>query len=736
MSLSEEVTTLKQRFSKINNFKIIFDEFEKNINFVYNHEEIRYRFSSYLFAYPKTNPFLITENEKLNSIVEKTNNKKPNDLLSLTKTLIQNLADFLNIKINLNTLDRTLSIQEPKESFSESTETSSFNSETDSQIESDGYYSDENDFDYILNSEQTQGGYKLLEQDLEQAKEVFTGTQIEYFKKLKSLKMELNVSFLGPDYADALGIDERKPINLVIDFPTGYIESSVKPKVELFQGDKSKKQTFGLEFQLREIIYAFFIHFKDHYERLAKERMKENKKEKIEEESSDYSDEDSEKEIEIEKKKKEKMKPSWNEEGVLELQNMGFDRFEAIGGLLLSGNEVFTACSLLIENDRRQFEQMGRQAVNELNKINGDLEFELGEVRNSRSLRTTISTSSEVNLESFIPGNNFILDLYDYATARVMNCTNYCIMCGNWLKTQGLKPTCCDKPACIFKHQEMGLGVNVSAEIAKTPDLVDFVITTAYAAATSNRSENIFNPFPPEFLKQGGKVKDFTRLQKVLNSFPSVDEMASVGNNEKTLRKYLNFYHPECYSLLRWLLTTNRAHLIKIPKQYQLSEFGTDYQWVLLSTHPKKEAKFLDLKKKFKNSVYAFHGSPVENWFSILRVGLKNYSNTKNMICGAAMGPGIYMAAQPSTSMGYARSGQGWSKSRICQGSFNCMAVCEIIQDQTVKKTSVYVIQNEDLVMTRMFIVNFKMNYSSNFNTDSLSTKIPKIFSQVRKTRW
>ncbi len=42
------------------------------------------------------------------------------------------------------------------------------------------------------------------------------------------------------------------------------------------------------------------------------------------------------------------------------------------------------------------------------------------------------------------------------------------------------------------------------------------------------------------------------------------------------------------------------------------------------------------------------------NWHSILRIGLRNYSNTPLMSAGAAYGPGIYLAPNSNVSIGYA----------------------------------------------------------------------------------
>lgn len=40
-----------------------------------------------------------------------------------------------------------------------------------------------------------------------------------------------------------------------------------------------------------------------------------------------------------------------------------------------------------------------------------------------------------------------------------------------------------------------------------------------------------------------------------------------------------------------------------------------------------------------------FHGSAPENWYSILRNGIRVLSNTKYMTAGAAMGAGVYAAS-------------------------------------------------------------------------------------------
>jgi hypothetical protein len=95
---------------------------------------------------------------------------------------------------------------------------------------------------------------------------------------------------------------------------------------------------------------------------------------------------------------------------------------------------------------------------------------------------------------------------------------------------------------------------------------------------------------------------------------------------------------------------------------------------------------------KYKQRWYLYHGSPLGNWHSIIRNGIKNMSNTKLMSAGAAHGPGVYLTNDLQTAAGY---GQGGSKT--------CIAVVEILEDPEKYKKSphVYVIPNDSILIPR-----------------------------------
>jgi len=160
------------------------------------------------------------------------------------------------------------------------------------------------------------------------------------------------------------------------------------------------------------------------------------------------------------------------------------------------------------------------------------------------------------------------------------------------------------------------------------------------------------------------------------------------------------------YRLIRWVLSTNRAFIKALEPSKHVKQMNTPHQYVMLSSAPERNAKFNNYREQY-GSFFAFHGSAVENWHAILRTGLRNLSNTKFMTTGAAYGAGIYLSPSCSTSKDYAKFGKGWSRSKFGTNEMTCMAICEVIQHPSLHgmPNPHYVVQDEDLVITRIFCV-------------------------------
>lgn len=103
----------------------------------------------------------------------------------------------------------------------------------------------------------------------------------------------------------------------------------------------------------------------------------------------------------------------------------------------------------------------------------------------------------------------------------------------------------------------------------------------------------------------------------------------------------------------------------------------------------------------------------MENWYSILRNGLRNLSNTSLMTAGAAYGAGIYASSQYGTSYGYTARYNHGNKSWLntgagLQNSF-IIAVVEIIKKPGYGKDPnfgiVVVPEEDDIIIRYLFVI-------------------------------
>jgi len=295
-----------------------------------------------------------------------------------------------------------------------------------------------------------------------------------------------------------------------------------------------------------------------------------------------------------------------------------------------------------------------------------------------------------------------------------------------------IKPSVCSNSLCVHSHEQYGLGADVASEIRDSSDVVDLLISFCYASTKGDHRR--FNPFPIgvevkkfdsnlkettiHFMQDDMKTKNSPAVGKVIECFSAIAELRKYADT-KSIRTYLDQLDVLAFPLLRWIITSNRAHLAKLEEKDRVKEMVTEHQYMFLSSPPEKESLFQQLRKKH-GSFWAFHGSNLANWHSILRIGLKNYSNTELMSTGAAYGAGIYLSPHSSTSAGYAHQITGWDKSIFNEkdkGGYNnlqCLALCEVI-NAGYKANPHYVIPSEDHVLTRYFFI-----YNSKFHCPSV----------------
>ncbi|XP_035858833.1 protein mono-ADP-ribosyltransferase PARP6-like isoform X2 [Sander lucioperca] len=334
--------------------------------------------------------------------------------------------------------------------------------------------------------------------------------------------------------------------------------------------------------------------------------------------------------------------------------------------------------------------------------------------------------------------HGLLVQIMRYAEQRLPTLNEYCVVCDErhvFQNSPMLKPAVCTRELCVFSFYTLGVMSGATEEVATGAEVVDLLVAMCKAALQSSRKSIIFEPYPsvvdpcnPKTLAFNPKRKSYDRLQKALDSVLLIRRMSQGPYSE--IKKQMDKTDPLAHPLLQWILASNRSHIVKLPLNRQLKFMHTPHQFLLISSPPSKEARF-QTARKLHGSTFAFHGSHIENWHSILRNGLINASYTKLQLHGAAYGKGIYLSPISSISFGYSEMGKGQhqmptkeelvqkynqinknkqeqlGQARFLQNrNLNCIALCEVITSKDLQKHgNIWVCPISDHVCTRFLFV-------------------------------
>ncbi|KAM6037357.1 protein mono-ADP-ribosyltransferase PARP8-like isoform 1-T1 [Chlamydotis macqueenii] len=311
----------------------------------------------------------------------------------------------------------------------------------------------------------------------------------------------------------------------------------------------------------------------------------------------------------------------------------------------------------------------------------------------------------------------FLVQTIEFAEQRIPVLNEYCVVCDEPHVFQNgplLRPTVCERELCVFAFQTLGVMNEAADEIAT-----------------------------------GAQKKNYDRVMKALDSITSIREMTQAPYLE--IKKQMDKQDPLAHPLLQWVISSNRSHIVKLPVNRQLKFMHTPHQFLLLSSPPAKESNFRAAKNLY-GSTFAFHGSHIENWHSILRNGLVVASNTRLQLHGAMFGSGIYLSPLSSISFGYSgmnkkqqkvsakdepasgskvtsQSQKKRQQSQFLQSrNLKCIALCEVITSPNLHKHGeVWVVPNTDHVCTRFFFVY----EDGQVGDTSINTQEPSIHKEI-----
>lgn len=302
-------------------------------------------------------------------------------------------------------------------------------------------------------------------------------------------------------------------------------------------------------------------------------------------------------------------------------------------------------------------------------------------------------------------GPNQILELVEFIKKE--NFYTFCVVCCTRLEFQSDIYMPCEKDKCIYKFEELIIGDPVTQKFKEDPDICVFLIESAIDAISCDRKYDIFEPFPSHFMisqidMKRGEVskligqnndnnKDFNLLTETLKSFnmDTLLKLLTVHKKDEDLAKILG---KDLYLLIRFILMSCKVAMESDDDMLKIK--GTGYKIYKIVYPQDKENEFTE-RSKGQPLHYLFHGSRWCNWYSILRNGLKNCSNSKLMTAGAAYGAGIYLSDNVQLSYNYGVSGKK-----------SVVGVFEVInKDKYFKGPQVFVVDDETAVIQRYLMI-------------------------------
>lgn len=225
-----------------------------------------------------------------------------------------------------------------------------------------------------------------------------------------------------------------------------------------------------------------------------------------------------------------------------------------------------------------------------------------------------------------------------------------------------------------------------------------------------------FNPPPTWFLKNGTTI-DLPLFASTVREFSRVDT-TSIGmlTDDAVI---VDRYGDAIYNLLRFVVYGCALRLEHV-KLADVEKFKVVH-------NGDREKQFMRLDEPIQ---YLYHGSPLQNWHSIMRNGLKVMSGTPLMTTGAVYGNGIYLSDSLLISYSYSR--KTYATSGIIIG------VYEVYNgDQYKKTTNIFVVPDENKLLLRYLLYFENSNKYPNITSigDGLNASLAKAADGKRQAQ-
>jgi hypothetical protein len=247
----------------------------------------------------------------------------------------------------------------------------------------------------------------------------------------------------------------------------------------------------------------------------------------------------------------------------------------------------------------------------------------------------------------------------------------------------------------------LGVGSSVVNELRRDPVVADFLVAIASSASGT---KFFVPPLPPSLEDHASEFfRTLPAISAITGYATDKDLGDAIGN--------------EFFEILRYILFTNRCHLIHLPRQLAIRECAeATEQFLCVVATPEKELVFQ--KKKGKNrSAWLWHGSFLNRWHSILHTGLQDLGRTSDATHGGPwFGDGVYQSNESAVSLGYAsgtigHTGQNTNANNYQKSQMpklmQVLALCENVPGRLLKNVtrSEYTQRDPDGLIVRCLMV-------------------------------
>jgi Poly(ADP-ribose) polymerase catalytic domain len=186
----------------------------------------------------------------------------------------------------------------------------------------------------------------------------------------------------------------------------------------------------------------------------------------------------------------------------------------------------------------------------------------------------------------------------------------------------------------------------------------------------------------------------------------------SLPDDSLRLKEHFNAQHPELFNLPRTVLNNPPGLLFKVRDEVFMERLKRGYVLHAFLFLPHDQGRLEAFRALASSRMYhrafAFHGSPMCNWQSILRRGLLVASGTAYQQYLAKHGPGIYLTNNLYRASLFSRNVESEAMPFSGTEWRCCIVVCDVLYHQTECVTShqIFVVGDARRVVVRALLVS------------------------------